>query len=128
MFWVELAPRGLGCGFSKIVFSALHCAHQPGGWAGGGRASEAGNRVNQVWERGEIVMSIAVPDRCILAESNQLIKYSSPSNSQTEALKQKANALGLSVMQHKLVGHFWWEWPVKQKNVHFAGLAPPTSA
>ena len=64
-------------------------------------------------------MSIAVPDRCILAESNQLIKYSSPSNSQTEALKQKANTLGLSVktvMQHKLVGHFWWEWPVKQKN------------
>ena len=73
-------------------------------------------------------MSITVPDRCILAESNQLIEYSSPSNSQTEALKQKANALGLSVMQHKLVGHFWWEWPVKQKNVHFAGLAPPTSA
>ena len=74
-------------------------------------------------------MSIAVPDRCILAESNQLIEYSSPSNSQTEALKQKfkANPLGLSVMQHKLVGHFWWEWPVKQKNVHFAGLAPPTS-
>ena len=30
-------------------------------------------------------MSIAVPDRCILAESNQLIEYSSPS---TEALKQ----------------------------------------
>ena len=60
-------------------------------------------------------MSIAVPDRCILAESGQLIKYSSPSNSQTEALKQKANTLGLSVMQHKLVGHFWWEWPVKQK-------------
>ena len=61
-------------------------------------------------------MSIAVPDRCILAKSDQLIKYSSPSNSQTEALKQKANTLGLSVMQHKLVGHFWWEWPVKQKN------------
>ena len=73
-------------------------------------------------------MSIAVPDRCILAESNQLIKYLSPSNSQTEALKQKANTLGLSAMQHKLVGHFWWEWPVKQKNVYFAGLAPPTSA
>ena len=73
-------------------------------------------------------MSIAVPDRCILAKSNQLFEYSSPSNSQTEALKQKANALGLSVMQHKLVGHFWWEWPVEQKNVHFAGLAPPTSA
>ena len=54
-------------------------------------------------------MSIAVPDRCILVESNQLIEYSSPSNSQTEALKQKLNALGLSVMQHKLVGHFWWE-------------------
>ena len=51
-------------------------------------------------------MSIAVPDRCILAESNQLIKYSSPSNSQTEALKQKANALGLSVMQHKLLAIF----------------------
>ena len=47
-------------------------------------------------------MSIAVPDRCILAESDQLIKYSSPSNSQTEALKQKANTLGLSVMQHKI--------------------------
>ena len=61
-------------------------------------------------------MSIADPDRCILAESDQLIKYSSPSNWQTEALKQKANTLGLSVMQHKLVGHFWWEWPVKQKN------------
>ena len=70
-------------------------------------------------------MSIAVPDRCILAESNQLIKYSSPSNSQTEALKQIPS---VSVMQHKLVGHFWWEWPVKQKNVYFAGLAPPTSA
>ena len=52
-------------------------------------------------------MSIAVPDRYILAKSNQLIEYLSPSNSQTEALKQKANALGLSVMQHKLVGHFW---------------------
>ena len=46
-------------------------------------------------------MSIAVPDRCILAESNQLIKYSSPSNSQTEALKQKANTFGLSVMQQR---------------------------
>ena len=60
-------------------------------------------------------MCIAVPDTCILAESNQLIKYSSPSNSQSEALKQKSNTLGLSVIQHKLVGHFWWEWPVKQK-------------
>ena len=47
-------------------------------------------------------MCIAVPDRCILAESNQLIEYSFPSNSQTEALKQKANALGLSVMQYWL--------------------------
>ena len=72
-------------------------------------------------------MCIAVPDTCILAKSNQLIKYLSPSNSQSEALKQKSNALSLSVMQHKLVGHFWWEWPVKQKNVHFAGLAPHTS-
>ena len=73
-------------------------------------------------------MCITVPDTCILAESNQLIKYSSPSNSQTEALMQKLNVLVLYIMQHKLVGHFWWEWPVKQKNVHFAGLAPPTSA
>ena len=72
-------------------------------------------------------MSIAVPDRCILAESNQLIEHSSPSNSQTEALKQKAkfNALGLSVVQHKLVGHFWWEWPVKQKMFILQGLLRP---
>ena len=70
-------------------------------------------------------MSIAVPDRCILAESNQLIEYSSPSNSQTEALKQKANALDLSVMQHKLVGHFWWEWPVEQKMFILQGLLHP---
>ena len=33
-------------------------------------------------------MCITVPDTCILAESNQLIEYSSPSNSQSEALKQ----------------------------------------
>ena len=33
--------------FLKIVFSALHCAHQPGGWAGGGQASEAGNRLTR---------------------------------------------------------------------------------
>ena len=32
-------------------------------------------------------MCITVPDTCILAKSNQLIKYLSPSNSQTEALK-----------------------------------------
>ena len=42
-------------------------------------------------------MSIAVPDRYILAESNQLIKYLSPSNSQTEVLKQKANVLSCSI-------------------------------
>ena len=74
--------------------------------------------------------NLPVSDTCILAESNQLIKYSSPSNSQsqTEALKQKPNVFVLFVMQHKLVGHFWWERPVKQKNVHFAGLAPPTGA
>ena len=70
-------------------------------------------------------MSIAVPDRCILAESNQLIEYLSPSHSWTEALKQKSNALGLSVMQHKLVGHFWWEWPVKQKMLILQGLLHP---
>ena len=34
-------------------------------------------------------MCITVPDTCILAESNQLIKYSSPSNSQSEAFKAK---------------------------------------
>ena len=72
-------------------------------------------------------MCIAVPDTCILAKSNQLITYSFPSNLETEALKQKPNVLILFVMQHKLVGHFWWEWPAKQ-NVHLAGLAPPTSA
>ena len=67
-------------------------------------------------------MCIAVSDTCILAESNQLIKYLSPSNSQSEALKQKSNALSLSVMQHKLVGHLWWEWPVKQKMFILQGL------
>ena len=45
-----------------------------GGWGAGGQAKRA---VNEVWERGEIVMCIAVSDTCILAESNQLIKYSS---------------------------------------------------
>ena len=44
---MELAPWDLGCGFSKIVFSALHCAHQLGGWVGGGQASEAGNRLTR---------------------------------------------------------------------------------
>ena len=57
------------------------------------------------------MMCIAVPDTCILAKSNQLIKYSSLVT-QTE---QKLNALVLFVMQHKLVDHFWWEWPIKQK-------------
>ena len=59
--------------------------------------------VNEEWERGDIVMCITVPDTSILTESNQLIKYSSPSNSQTEI---KSNATILFVMQHKLVGHF----------------------
>ena len=59
-------------------------------------------------------MCITVPDTCILAKSSQLIKYSSLVT-QTEALKQKPNGFVLFVMQHKLVGHFWWEWPVKQK-------------
>ena len=71
-------------------------------------------------------MCMTVPDTCILAKSNQLIKYSSPSNSQTEALKQKPNALILFVMQHKLVGHFGGSG-LLNKSVHFAGLAPPTS-
>ena len=63
--------------FFEDFFSVLHCAHQPSGWVGVEWASKAGNRVNEVWERGEIVLCIAVPDTCILAESNQLIKYSS---------------------------------------------------
>ena len=46
-----------------------------GGQGAGGQVKQA--VVNEVWERGEIVMCIAVPDMCILAESNQLIKYSS---------------------------------------------------
>ena len=71
------------------------------------------------------MMCIAVPDMCILAEGHQLIKYLSPSNSQSEALKQKSNKLGLSVMQHKLVGHFWWEWSVKQKMFILQGLLHP---
>ena len=66
-------------------------------------------------------MCIAVPDTCILAKSNQLIKYSSPSNSQTEALKQKLNGFILFVMQHKLVCHFWWEWPVKGTQMYTSG-------
>ena len=70
-------------------------------------------------------MCIAVPDTCILAESNQLIKYLSPSNLQSEALKQKPNILSLSVMQHKLVGLFWWEWSVKQKMFILQGLLHP---
>ena len=71
--------------------------------------------VNEEQERGEIVMCIIAPDTSIFAESNQLIKCLSTSNSQSEALKQKSNPICLFVMQHKLVGHFWWEWPVKQK-------------
>ena len=70
-------------------------------------------------------MCIAVPDTCILAESSQLIKYSFPSNSQSKALKHKPNILILFVMQHKLVGHFWWERPVKQKMFVLQGLLHP---
>ena len=65
-FGLSYSPEGLGVVF-RIVFSALHCAHQPGRWVGG-QAKRA--VVNEVWERGEIVMCIAVPDTCILAESN----------------------------------------------------------
>ena len=43
----------------------------------------------------------------------------------SKGLKQKSNTLGLSVMQHKLVGHFWWEWPVKQKMFILQGLLHP---
>ena len=44
-------------------------------------------------------MCIAVPDTCILAKSNQLIKYLSPSNSQTEALN-KAKTEWLHSLYH----------------------------
>ena len=67
------SPPGAWVWFLKIVFSASHCAHQLGGWAG----KQSGQYVNEVWERREIVMCIAIPDTCILAKSNQLIKYSS---------------------------------------------------
>ena len=78
MFWVELAPWGA---MDVIVSLSLRSTHQPGGWVGaGGQAKWA--VVNEEWKRGEIVMCIAVPDTSILAESNQLVKYSSPSNSQ----------------------------------------------
>ena len=70
-------------------------------------------------------MSITVPDRCILAESNQLIEYSSPSNSQTEALKQKANTLGLSVMQHKLLAIFGGSGLSNKKMFILQGLLHP---
>ena len=33
MFWVELAPRGLGCGFSKIVFFSVTLCPSTG-WVG----------------------------------------------------------------------------------------------
>ena len=62
-----------------------------GGWGAGRQAKQA--VVNEVWERGEIVMYITVPDMCIVAESNQLIKYPSPSNSQTEALRQHKSSV-----------------------------------
>ena len=53
-------------------------------WVGGRGVGRQAKQavVNEEWERGEIVMCIAVPDTSILAESNQLIKYSSPSNLQ----------------------------------------------
>ena len=122
MFWLELAPQGLGCGFSKIVFLSVTLRPSTG-WVGRGQAKQG--VVNEMWERGEIVMCITVPDTCILAESNQVIKYSSPSNSQTQALNQKPNGFVLFVMQHKLVGHFWWEWPVKHKMFILQGLLHP---
>ena len=71
----------------------------PNNWVGGQGVGRQAKRpvVNEVWKRGEIVMCIAVPNTCILAESNQLIKYSSPSNSQTEALKGHGYKTGSSL-------------------------------
>ena len=54
--------------FFKIVFSALHWV---GGWGVARQAKQA--VVNEEWERGDIVMCIAVPDMSILAKSSQLI-------------------------------------------------------
>ena len=73
-------------------------------------------------------MCITVPDTCILAESNQLIKYSSPSNSQSEALKQKSNTVGPLSCSINWLAIFGGSGLSNKKNVHFAGLAPPTSA
>ena len=73
--------------FFKIVFFSVTLCPLTG-WVGGGRGVGGQAKqavVNEEWERGETVMCIAVPDMSILAESNQLIKYSSTSNSQTEA-------------------------------------------
>ena len=73
-------------------------------------------------------MCIAVPDRCILAESNQLIKYLSPSNSQSEALIKAKIEYTWSLCHAAQIG-----WPFlvgvacQTKNVHFAGVAPPTT-
>ena len=51
-------------------FSLLHCAHQLGGWGRVGKQIKVGSS-NEEWERGEIVMYIAVPDTSILAKSSQ---------------------------------------------------------
>ena len=85
MFWVELAlgGGGSGCGFSKIVFQCYIAPIDRWGGVGWGRQAKQAV-VNKEWERGEIVMCIAVPDTSILADINQLIKYSSPSNSHAD--------------------------------------------
>ena len=66
-------------------------------------------------------MCIAVPDTCILTKSNQLIKYSSPSNSQTEALKQKSFSLSYSI---NWLAIFSGSGLLRKKSE----LAPPTRA
>ena len=70
--------------------------------------------------QGDLLIRNQVAQGC----GGEPLKYSSPSNSQTEALKQKPNGFVLFVMQHKLVGHFWWEWPVKKMFI-LQGLLHP---
>ena len=73
---------GSGCGFFKIVVFSVTL--RPSTGQGAGRQAKRAV-VNEEWERDEIVTCITVPDTSILAESNQLSKCLSPSNSQTEA-------------------------------------------
>ena len=62
--------------FRKYFFQ---CYIVPTNRVGEGQEKQA--VVKEKWERGEIVICIAVPATSILAKSSQLIKYSLSSNS-----------------------------------------------